>query len=135
MSPSKAKILSLLILIALGISPTLVWAKKKPNNKKICKEAREQVAAIEKELNEIKEKKAQIEQEIGPIKTEFWAEQDKLRGMPRCSQGNPKNPPPCEAQLAKVRELGSKVRTTNTLNPLTPRRVNWKMRFINRRMN
>lgn len=104
--------------------PSWGWADEKPDTKKICKAAGEQVTAIETELTQIKETKARLEREVGPVKTEFYSEQEKLRGMPGCSHGNPNNPPACEAQLAKVRDLGDKLtQLQNSMNPLTPRRI------------
>jgi chromosome segregation ATPase len=118
------KIPWILILIALWILPSLSWADKKPDTKKVCKEAKAQVEAIEKELVDIKEKKTQLEEEVEPVKTEFFAEQEKLRGMSHCSEGNPNNPPDCQTQLAKVRKLGDKLtQLQNSMNPLTPRRI------------
>lgn len=111
-------------LIALWIFPTPIRAEKKPNPKKICKQAREELKAIEKELQEIKEKRSQILQQIDQVKMDFKREQEKLQGMSHCSHGNPHNPPGCEAQLSKVRELGDQItQLQESLNPLTPRRV------------
>jgi chromosome segregation ATPase len=121
---SPPKIFLALSLFCFATIPSPGWTDTKPDTKKICNEAREQLESIEKELTEIENKRSQIQHEIEKAKPEFNAEQEKLRGMPHCSQGNPNNPPTCQAQLAKVRELGDKLtQLQNSMNPLTPRRI------------
>jgi chromosome segregation ATPase len=120
----RSKTLCLTTCLIFGLLPAAGRADDKPDTKKICKEAREQLKTIEKELTELEAKRTQIQGEIDQTKSQYFAEQGKLRGMPRCSSGNPNNPPACEAQLSKVKELGDQLtQLQNSLNPLTPRRV------------